>query len=130
MKKYLILFLMAGFFSLAACSDDDEVNKEPDPIVGTWVLIEVNPEISLIDPAVCDESTITFEKGGFASAKFYLANSNCESLSSPGTWENKGESTYSISVPFVGTQDINVNFEGSGKFSLGYNGTNLTFQKE
>ncbi|HET8753814.1 MAG TPA: lipocalin family protein [Salinimicrobium sp.] len=130
MKKYLMLFLMAGFFSLAACSDDDEVNDEPDPIVGTWVLIEVDPASPMIDPAVCDPSTITFEEDGSAFATFYIASNNCGPVASPGSWDHKEGSTYSISVPFVGSQDVNVNFDGSGMFSMELEETTLTFEKE
>lgn len=129
MKKYLILFLVAGFFSLVACSDD-EVNDGPDPILGTWILIKVDPASPVIDPAICEPSSITFQNDGSAAAIFYIANNNCELLASSGSWEHKEGSTYSISVPLAGSQDVEVNFDGSGKFSLDLNGTNLTFQRK
>lgn len=139
MKKYFLLFLMAGFLSLSACSSDDdaETTPETDPIIGTWTLVQVNPP--LINAQACDEpSTLTFTEGqtntsGPASGTFYLEQNDCEPASSGGRWTNTGNSVYTIDVPVLGPQTGIVNFQDSDTFTFASQdipGLSLTFEAQ
>lgn len=131
MKKYLILFLVTGALSFTSCSDDDEVISNDDPIVGTWALVEVNPASPIFDPALCDQSTITLNDNGTATATFYLANAECQKQQSGGNWSKTAEGIYQLTVPFLGTHEINVDFgEGAEEFNFNFNGTDLVFRRQ
>ena len=136
MKKYLLLFLTAGFLSLGACSSDDdgETTPETHPIVGTWILTGVNPP--LMDPEACDErSTITFNEDNTGNGTFYFETSECEPETSSVTWTRSNNGVYSIQipVPLLGNQSGTVEFQNNNDrfvFSpQGIPGTSLTFER-
>ena len=119
MKKILFLFLLAGVFILSSCSnDDDGTSPGGDPIIGTWVLVEMNPS-GIIDPMACEEnpSTLTFNEDGTGTASFYLDRDNCEEARTSGTWENDGDLRYTIQLPDpIGRQQGEVQFQGEDRF--------------
>lgn len=116
MKKQLLLILLAGIFTLASCSSDDDGGVENnDPIVGTWVLVGVNPPLINTDDCP-EESTITFNDDNSGTAVFYLESNDCEPETTDGNWENKTNSQYVIEVPIFGRTEGTVEFEGSDEF--------------
>lgn len=132
MKKLLVLFLSMA--SLVACSnDDDNTEQGPDPIIGTWVLVDASTPL---DTQFCfdEESTMTFSSNNTGQATFYLGE-DCTENSAPGTWANNGNSAYTISVPVLGSLQGSVNFsENNTRFAfttsvVGIPGT-LTFEKQ
>ena len=132
MKKLLVLFLSMA--SLVACSnDDDNTEQGPDPIIGTWVLVDASTPL---DTQFCfdEESTMTFSSNNTGQATFYLGE-GCTENSAPGTWANNGNSAYTISVPVLGSLQGSVNFsENNTRFAfttsvVGIPGT-LTFEKQ
>lgn len=133
MKKHLLLILVAGFFTLASCSSDDDGDTETgEAIVGTWVLTEVNP--ALINPQECEqESTITLNQDKTGSGEFYLETNDCEVETSSGNWRYEGNDIYFIEVPFLGGQEGRVEFEGADRFyftSQEVTGITLTFDRQ
>lgn len=127
MKKLLIMFF--GLAVLTSCSSDDD-NIGEDPILGTWVLIEINPAAVNIED--CDEtSIIIFGADNTANSTFYLEDSNCEPEAFTGQWENKGNSVYSVDFPVIGEQEGVVNFEGSNNFTfVSQQGISFSFEKQ
>ena len=121
--------------SLGACSNDDdgETTPETDPIVGTWILTEVNP--ALIDPEACDNpSTITFNENNTGNGTYYLETSNCEAETSTVSWtESNNVYSIQIPIPLIGNQKGNVEFQNNNDrfvFSpQGIPGTSLTFER-
>jgi len=133
MKKLLVLFLSMAF--LVACSNDDDNGEQgPDPIIGTWVLVDVSAPL---DSQFCSEevSTMTFNSNNTGTATFYLTSSECNATTAPGTWANNGNSAYTITVPVLGSLQGTANFtSNNSRFAFttavfGLPGT-LTFEKQ
>lgn len=128
MKKLLVLFFSAAL--LFACNnDDDNVQTEPDPIIGTWVLVET--EGDLLENAFCmeEESTITFNANNTGSGTFYLTSADCEPNNTTGGWTNNGNSVYTLSVPILGDTQGTVNFTNENRFTFTTVAGVLTFEK-
>lgn len=132
MKKLLVLFVSMAF--LVACSNDDDNQEQgPDPILGTWVLVDVSTPL---DSQFCfdEESTMTFNSNETGQATFYLG-AECNDTTAPGTWKNNGNSAYTISVPVLGSLQGTVNFSSNNtKFTFatsvfGIPGT-MSFEKQ
>lgn len=114
MKRHLIVLFLAGMFTITSCSSDDD-GDTGEPILGTWVLVNVNPPA--LDLSACPEqSTITFNADNTADSEFYLAENDCEVSISSDSWRNKGGSTYEVTLPDLGTIDGNVEFTNSNNF--------------
>lgn len=129
MRNYLMLFLLTSLTLFSSCSEEEDPVQKEDPIIGTWVLIQADENI-LIDPQACEEpSTITFFDNRQAAATFYLNGQDCQPQISGGSWSNVGGTTYNLSVPFVGSQEFNVDFENSDTFSFEYQDVTLTFER-
>ena len=113
MKKYLFLLSAFALVFFTSCSSDDDNGGEPDPILGTWVLVDA----SAVDVEACPEdSTVTFNKGNTGSATFYLPQAECAPQNSSGNWENLGNSRYALAVPVLGTLEGEVDFTGDDSF--------------
>ncbi|UJH92239.1 lipocalin family protein [Antarcticibacterium sp. 1MA-6-2] len=128
MKKFLVLFLSLAVF--AACSEDDDDTDAtgPDPILGTWVLVNVTPP--LIDVTACEqESTITFKPDNTGTGSFYLEANECAVTESAGSWTNNGNSSYQITVPVLGNITGTANFDGD-EFIFTSNMGVLTFEQQ
>ncbi|HSP40023.1 MAG TPA: lipocalin family protein [Gillisia sp.] len=130
MKKFLVLFLSLAF--LTACdNDDDNEQTGPDPIIGTWVLVnatgQFEGEFCLDD--VTTESTITFNANNTGNATFYLTATDCAPSSSTGGWTNNGNSLYTLAVPVVGDTQGSVNFVNANRFTFTTVAGVLTFEK-
>lgn len=127
MKKIFVLFLSLAF--LTACSnDDDNEQPGPDPILGTWVLVDATGQLSgqfCLD----EESTITFNSNNTGSATFFLTATECEAASSTGGWTNRGNSNYTISVPVLGDTQGTANFSSANRFTFTTAAGVLTFEK-
>ena len=116
MKKYLILFLTLGLLATTSCSDDDEDVAERT-IVGTWVLVNVTPDV--LDPSACEsESMITFEEDNTAEGSFYFPINECTELSSSGSWSKGSGNSYTIEVPQFGELEGDITFLSDNKFSF------------
>lgn len=133
MKKLLILFLSLAVFTACDKDDDDTDNTGTDPIVGTWVLMDVQPD--LFDPQGCDDSsTITFNENGTGNGIFFLESNECEPSTSSVEW-TKTDNVYTIEIPLplVGNQPGTVDFQNNNSrfvFSpQGIPGTSLTFDR-
>lgn len=127
MKKLIVLFLSMAF--LIACSnDDDSVDQGPDPIIGTWVLVNATGQL---EGQFCleKESTITFNPDNSGSATFYLTSAECAPSSSTGGWTNRGSSNYTISVPVFGDLQGTANFINANSFTFTTVAGVLTFEK-
>lgn len=127
MKKFFVLFLSIALF--AACSsDDDGDSTSADPILGTWVLVDASSPLK--DEFCLDkESTLTFNSDNTGASTFYLTQANCTATSSTGSWTNRGNSLYTISVPVYGDLQGSVNFSSTNKFTFTFIGGVLTFEK-
>lgn len=127
MKK-LFLFVLSLSLITACSSDDDVSTPEADPIVGTWVVVGA----SLFDPADCEnESTITFTPDNDANGTFYFEQTGCEAETSSGSWENIGNSSYTVSVPVLGELQGTADFTSEDRFvfSTGAFGS-FTFERQ
>ena len=116
MKKYIVLFLALGLIVTTSCSsDDDEATART--IVGSWVLVSVQPPV--LDPTSCEtDSMITFNEDNTAEGAFYFQQSNCDELSSTGTWEKVDGSSYIIDIPQFGELEGDVTFISDDKFTF------------
>lgn len=115
MKKYITLFLALGLLLTTSCSSDDEENART--IVGTWLLVDVEPQA--LDPSACDnESIITFEEDGTADGSFYFPINECDVLSSSGSWSKLQGSTYLIEVPQFGELEGTIVFLNDDSFTF------------
>lgn len=131
MKKQLLVFLLAGIFTLHSCSsDDDSNNKEQDPVLGTWILVEIDPPAFDVD--ACEEpSIISFHSSKVANTTIYRENNNCDPEHTSGDWENLGYNRYKITIPILGPTQGTVEFEGSNRFTFfGPNAERLVFQRQ
>lgn len=132
MKKLLILFLSMTIFT-ACSSDDDDTANGPEPIVGAWMLAEVNP--ALFDPQGCNEpSTVTFNENNAGSGTFYIESNECEAATSSVSWtKTNGDYTIEIPIPVVGNQQGSVDFQNNNNRFVfrpqGIPGTSLTFDR-
>jgi len=127
MKKFFVLFLSIALFT-ACSSDDDEDSTSADPILGTWVLVDASSPLK--DEFCLDkESTLTFNSDNTGASTFYLTQANCTATSSTGSWTNRGNSLYTISVPVYGDLQGSVNFSSTNKFTFTFLGGVLTFEK-
>ena len=133
MKKLFLLFLSLAVFAACSKDDDDNGGNEPDPIIGTWVLVNASTPL---DTQFCDdeESVITFNENNTGEATFYLTASECSATESEGTWSNNGNSSYTISVPVIGNLNGTANFTSADRFTfstsiVGVPGT-LTFERQ
>ena len=128
MKKFLVLFLSLSVF--AACSSDDDADTNtPDPVLGTWILVDASAPL---DTQFCmdEESTITFKADNTLSSTFYLTESDCAATTSTGNWSNRGNSIYTISVPMIeGDLQGTVNFSSANKFTFTSLAGVFTFEK-
>ncbi len=115
MKKIFVLFLSMAF--LFACSSDDDEPQGEDPIVGTWVLVQMTPPS--IDFSACENSsTINLNANKTGSGSFYFEETNCIEQTSTGNWVNNGNSSYTIAVPFLGNITGTANFTGDDEFTF------------
>lgn len=132
MKKHLILLLLTGLFTFSACSNDDDTPEETgEPILGTWVLVGVNPPIFSVD--TCEEtSTITFNENNTGEATFHLETNDCVAETATGTWKNNGNGEYEVNVPIASfpASSGNVEFEGANDFYFVSNSIEFHFQKQ
>lgn len=132
MKKHLILLLVAGLFSFASCSSDDDASPE-HTVSGTWALVEVQPE-GFFDPNACpDNPTVTFNTDNTTDSVFYDPDNDCAADPSKGTWEDKGNNVYVVTIPNFGPTEGTVEFVNSNRFTFsttiqGFPAT-LTFEK-
>ena len=128
MKKFLVLFLSLAVFT--ACSNDDDTDSNsPDPILGTWALVQVSAPLNT-QFCMDKESTITFNADKTLSSTFYLTEANCTATTSPGNWSNKGNSIYTITVPMMeGDLQGTVNFSSANKFTFTSLAGVFTFEK-
>lgn len=126
MRKYLILFCAIALSSCA--NDDDGAVTEEEKILGSWVLVEAT---SSIEEQFCEEkeSTISFNANQSAQATFYLKSEECEPESSTGTWENNGNSAYTMNVPVIGDLTGVVNFSNDNRFTFTTVVGVLTFER-
>jgi hypothetical protein len=128
MKKFILLFLSFAVLTACGSDDDDNTTQGGDPIVGTWVLVQINPAI--VNVSDCpQESTITFNADNSGSGTFYFKERNCEPENSSGNWANNGNSNYSIQIPILGTVQGNATFEGN-KFIFTTSMGIFTFEKQ
>ena len=112
MKKYLILFLLSGFFAFTSCSDDDDADVEP--IVGTWILQSIEPN-TLFDPEGCgSDSTLRILRDNTLIASLYFQQNNCGQISGAGTWQKTGTSSYIFNFPEIGEVEGTATFPGEG----------------
>ncbi|GAB2774346.1 lipocalin family protein [Salinimicrobium soli] len=115
MKKYLILFLLAGLATITGCSNDDE---NPRVITGTWILVNVTPS-DLLNPQACSpNSTITFNANGSLDGTLYLEQNNCDLLDVTGTWEKTGSNSYTVVIPPLEAIQGTVIFETDDVFTM------------
>lgn len=117
MKKNLFILLLTSIFTLTSCSSDDDAG--PEHIVsGTWALVEVQPE-GFYNPNACPENpTVTFNADNTTDSVFYDAENNCEAENSKGTWQDKGNNVYVVTIPNFGTSEGKVEFLTADKFSF------------
>lgn len=108
----MLLFLSLAL--LSACSNDDDGDTTgPDPILGTWVLVEMTPPV--VDVNACEEeSTVTFNADMSGSGSFFLGE-DCEETTSEGNWTVSGN-TYSLEIPILGRVNGTAEFVGSNRF--------------
>ncbi len=128
MKKYLILFLVAGLFTFTACSDDDDTETDDGSrIVGVWTFASVSPPNELFNPDACQTpSTIDLQSDGTVEGTFYLASEGCAASEvTDGSWEYLGDSEYAIEFPGLGVQQGIANFNGEDAFTFS---TTLNFE--
>lgn len=108
MKKILILTI--AIFSLISCSSEEgDGTNSSDPIIGTWSAFSINgTELS----ACLKKSTLIFSENGNLSISSYYVNSNgdCLSENSSGTWTNKGNNIYSVTLENDGPSQSKVTF--------------------
>lgn len=99
MKKLFLLFVSLSL--LTACSSDDD-NSEVDPILGTWLIVEVNnPPGSDFTLSDCNKnSTMTFNEDGTATSVFHAqVEGNCMAGNpTASTWNNQS-GIYTITIP-------------------------------
>ncbi len=132
MKKHLILLFAAGLFAFTSCSDDDDGTSTNNTVVGTWTLVEMNPDIVGLD-ACSEKPVINFKDNGDAEWTFYDSENNCQASTDTGQWEQNSGTQYTMIIPgfepFIGT----VEFSSSTRFTFTttYSGVTavLTFQK-
>lgn len=127
MKKFILLFFSLAV--LAACSsDDDGGNTGPDPIIGTWVLVDASAPL---DNQFCfsEDSVITFNENNTGEATFYLKANECAGTENTGNW-SKSNSTYTISTP-VGDLTGTANFtNNNNRFTFTTTIGVLTFERQ
>lgn len=127
MRKHLFLTLFS-IFAFTSCSSDDDASTGPDPVLGTWAVVAVEPPV--FDPAACpEESIVTFHEDNSASTIVYLENNECVPESDEGEWENLGGNSYQIIVPGLGTQTGEVSFEDSDRFTFAASLGTVTFER-
>ena len=115
MKKYFLLILLAGFFTLASCSSDDDGNDFERNIVATWNLTAVEPP--LLDFSECSTNpTITFEEDETTEWTFYNADNDCEPETDTGMWNQNTGSNYTVTIPGFGSFDGTVEFQSENEF--------------
>lgn len=116
-KKHLILLLLAGMFSLTSCSNDDDGDTEDNTVLGTWTLVEMNPDAVGLDDCP-NKPVITFKADGDADWTLYDPDNNCQASTDTGTWEKNSGTQYTMNIPgfdpFVGT----VEFSSSTRFTF------------
>ncbi len=116
MKKFLILFLATSLFAFSSCSNDDDDN-DVNPIIGEWILESVNPAV--IDPAACtNNSSISVNGDNTMTSNFYLEQNNCDLINTSGTWEDNGNSLYTMDFPVLGEVSGTVNFIDTNSFTF------------
>ena len=128
MKKFLVLFLSLAVFT-ACSSDDDADSNTPDPVLGTWILVDASAPL---DTQFCleEDSSITFNANNTLSSTFYLTEADCAATTSAGTWSNRGNSVYTITVPMIeGDLQGTVNFSSANKFTFTSLAGVFTFEK-
>ena len=135
LKKHLILLLVTGLFSLSSCSSDDG-DTESNTVIGTWTLVEINPEAAgdVVGLNDCpNKPLITFQEDGNADWTSYDPDNDCQASTDTGSWVQNSATQYTMNIPglepFVGT----VEFSSSTRFTftttyLGYKAV-LTFEK-
>ncbi|SOC81355.1 hypothetical protein SAMN06296241_2930 [Salinimicrobium sediminis] len=116
MKKFLILFAAISLFATTSCTNDDD-NNDQNPIIGEWTLVSVNPTV--INPAACtNSSTISVNGDNSMSSNFYLEQNNCDLLTASGSWEDNGNSQYTMNFPQLGEVTGTVNFNSANSFTF------------
>ena len=117
MKKLLYLFLLIGAVGFQSCSSDDDADNGENTILGTWALVEVNPNLAFPDQCP-DNPTITFNANNTTDSVYYDPEVDCTAESSQGNWQLVSGNTYSITIPEFGPTEGVVNFQGSNTFTF------------
>lgn len=113
MKKYVVFLLLIGVFGLFSCSNDDD--NEGDPVIGTWILQNVEPNTTF-NPQDCGpNSTVRILGDNSLTASLYFLQNNCALISGDGSWQNTGASTYTFNLPEAGEIQGTATFPGDGK---------------
>ena len=117
MKKYVLVFLIAGLFTMGSCSNDDDEPTTGGQIEATWTLAAVEPPI--FDFSECPSNpTITFNDDDTTEWTFYNGDNDCAPETDSGQWEQNTGSNYSVTIPGYGSFDGIVEFQNEDEFTF------------
>lgn len=131
-KNHFVFLLVAGLLSLSSCSSDDDGDTKSNTVIGTWTLVEMNPDVVGLDDCP-DKPVINFKADKNADWTVYDTDNNCQESTDTGTWEQNSATEYTINVPELGEISGTVTFNSSTSFT--FNGTyqsfpfSMTFEK-
>lgn len=129
-KLFLLIFILSSPVLFNSCSDDDSPDK--DKIIGQWELFKViaNGITFPIELDDCDsKSTLEFNSNGTFTAEEFeedLAGECVLDEIEEGTWVNKGNGIYEITVDGE-SELIEITFEND-TFSITEEDGNITFE--
>lgn len=126
MKKYVVFLFLIGIFSFVSCSDDD--NDRAEPILGDWILTEVNPAV--IDPTACpNDTTVSINGDNTLQSSFYLAQNDCNLQEEIASWSYDGNNTYTMSFPEIGDIQGVISFSNPDTFTFTTEAAIFTFTR-